>query len=79
HGDADATSEPWLEAVRPRDVVVSSGPHLDSRHPDREVVARLDARGIRLWRTDEWGAIHIELGAGPARWPHAGYRVHAGR
>lgn len=78
HGDAGATSGPWLEAVRPRDVVVSSGPHLDSRHPDQEVVERLDARGIRLWRTDELGSIHIELGAGPARWPHPGYRVHAG-
>ena len=77
HGDSSATSEPWLEAVRPRDVVVSSGPHLDSRHPDREVVERLDARGIRVWRTDERGAIHIDLCDGPARWPRPGYRIQA--
>jgi competence protein ComEC len=77
HGDASATSGDWLEAVRPRDVVLSSGPHADGRHPDEEVLARLEARGIRIWRTDRQGTIHVEWDPAPVRWPAPGYRIRA--
>ena len=46
-GDAEATSAAWLQAVRPRDVLFSVGPHAFERHPDEAVLARLAAQGAR--------------------------------
>ena len=77
HGDASATSAAWLEAVRPRDAILSSGPHADGRHPDDETLARLEAKGVRVWRTDRQGTIHVDLAGAPARWPDPGYRIRA--
>lgn len=77
HGDASATSAEWLAAVRPHAVVISAGPHADSRHPDEEVLARLARRGIRVWRTDRDGTLRVHLADAPARWPARGYSVRA--
>jgi competence protein ComEC len=77
HGDAEASTAAWLDAVRPRDVLISSGPHVDGRLPDAELLQRLAERSIRLWRTDQQGAIHVELQGSGARWPDPGYRIHA--
>jgi competence protein ComEC len=79
HGDADATSDAWLEAVRPQDAIISTGPHADQRHPDEETLCRLAQRGIRVWRTDQQGTIHMDLADAPAHWPGSGYRIGANR
>lgn len=75
HGDASATSDAWLEAVRPKEVLFSAGPHSDGRHPDEKTLARISARGLRIWRTDQQGGIEVELGDRPARWPESGYQI----
>lgn len=75
HGDAGATSDGWLDAVRPRDAIISAGPHADGRHPDEETLERLATRGIRIWRTDQQGTIDVELDGELARWPDPGYRM----
>lgn len=75
HGDAQATTPVWLDAVRPRDVIISTGQHADGRHPDREVLARLHEREIRVWRTDVQGTVHVDLAGAPARWPATGCRL----
>ena len=77
HGDARATSEAWLDAVRPQEAIVSSGPHADERHLDEVLLERLAARKIRIWRTDRQGTIHVELAKEPARWPRQNYRMGA--
>lgn len=77
HGDADATSAGWLEAVRPREVIISAGPHADQRHPDEETLERLAACGLRVWRTDRQGTIRVDLADRPPRWPAPGYRIQA--
>ena len=77
HGDAGAMSGDWLDAVRPRDALISAGPHADGRHPDDEVLRRLERRSIRIWRTDRQGTIHVDLAGRPARWPDPGYRIRA--
>ena len=79
HGAADATSATWLAAVRPRDALVSAGLHAFEPLPDDAVLARLSARGVRLWRTDSQGTIHVEPERDPARWPRPGYRIWAAR
>ena len=75
HGDAGATSEDWLEAVRPRDAIISAGPHAEERHPAEEILERLANRGIRIWRTDLDGTIAVDLAGAPAHWPDPGYRI----
>lgn len=75
HGAADATSDLWLKAVRPQDVVVSAGPHSEGRHPDDKTLARLAAWDVRVWRTDRQGMIGVELEPGPSRWPESGYWI----
>ena len=79
HGDAGATSVGWLEAVRPREAIVSAGRQAFARHPDDAVGERLAARGVRTWRTDLQGTIHVELAREPARWPRPGYRIRTAR
>ena len=78
HGDAAATTPGLLDAVRPREAIISAGPHAEGRHPDEETLARLAARNVRVWRTDTQGAICVELAGKPARWPDRGYRIRAG-
>ena len=57
HGSRGATSDRWLDELRPEDAVISVGAHNRYGHPAPEVVARLKARGIIVLRTDERGTI----------------------
>lgn len=58
HGDSSATSDKFLSAVKPKIAVISCG---GKKLPDDTVLARLEARGIMLLRTDTLGTIHITL------------------
>ena len=58
HGSRSSTGAAFLEAVRPRLAVISSGSlHL----PSARVLHRLRARGITYLRTDVDGAVSIGL------------------
>ena len=59
HGSRSSSSPAFLRAVEPRDALISSGPYSVFRHPHREVLARYQAEGIRPWRTDRQGALHL--------------------
>lgn len=59
HGSNDATSDDWLDAVRPRIAVISVGRGNRYGHPSRKVLDRLESRGIRVCRTDRDGAVVI--------------------
>jgi competence protein ComEC len=59
HGSASSTSDRWLDAVRPRAAIISVGGRNPFGHPDRRVISRLERRGIRVFRTDERGAITV--------------------
>jgi competence protein ComEC len=60
HGSRSATSEAWLDELRPQDAVISVGARNTYGHPAPEVLARLAARGIRVYRTDRSGTITLE-------------------
>ena len=61
HGSRSATGDAWLDELRPGDAVISVGARNTYGHPAPEVVARLRAHGIRIWRTDEAGNITFEV------------------
>jgi competence protein ComEC len=60
HGSRGATSEAWLTELTPRDAVISVGARNRYGHPAPEVVARLAARGIHVYRTDRAGTVTLE-------------------
>jgi competence protein ComEC len=65
HGSATASSGELLEALRPRIAAVSAG--VDNRygHPAASALARLQAVGARVWRTDRHGTLSFALDGRP--------------
>jgi len=61
HGSRTSSSPAFLDAVRPEVAVVSAGRRNRYRHPHPEVLERLEARGIRVLRTDRDGTITVEM------------------
>jgi competence protein ComEC len=61
HGSGYTTDEEFLELTRPQISLISCG--VDNRygHPHKELVERLEKIGTRIYRTDESGAITLEL------------------
>jgi competence protein ComEC len=57
HGARDSSTAAFLAAVRPAVAAVSVGARNPYRHPDSAALARLDAAGARVLRTDRDGAI----------------------
>jgi competence protein ComEC len=57
HGSKTSTTEPFLDAVHPAFAAISVGRDNSFGHPSPEVVERLEAAGVRVYRTDRDGAI----------------------
>lgn len=57
HGSKTSTTENFLAAAQPRFAVISVGRDNSFGHPADEVVERLQERGIKIYRTDENGAV----------------------
>ena len=57
HGSRTSSAPEFLSAVGPREAVVSVGARNPYRHPAPDVVARYDAAGIALLRTDQDGQV----------------------
>lgn len=61
HGSRTATSPEFLAAVAPEVAIVSTREDRRWRLPDDAVLARLEASGARVLRTDEDGAVTVEI------------------
>ena len=59
HGSPTSSSEAFLEAVAPSIAVISVGENNDYGHPGANVLARLEALGTTIYRTDTQGEIII--------------------
>lgn len=59
HGSPTSSSEAFLEAVDASVAVVSVGEGNDYGHPSADVLARLEALGAKIYRTDELGEIIV--------------------
>lgn len=64
HGARTSTTKPLLDAFRPRLAVVSAGYGNRYGHPHPEVLERLAARGVAVYRTDRDGAVVVRTGGG---------------
>jgi beta-lactamase superfamily II metal-dependent hydrolase len=60
HGARDSSTASFLAAVRPAVAALSVGARNPYRHPDPGALARLDAVGARVLRTDRDGALLFE-------------------
>jgi competence protein ComEC len=60
HGSSTSTSDQFLRAVSPKVAVISVGAHNRYRHPFPGTIMKLERSGIRLYRTDEDGAVVIK-------------------
>lgn len=59
HGSRTSTSQPFLNAAQPQAALISCGRYNQFGHPATDVLHRLDATGIPVYRTDLDGAIEI--------------------
>jgi beta-lactamase superfamily II metal-dependent hydrolase len=60
HGSRTSTTPAFLAAVRPQVAVVSVGRRNLFGHPSPDVVTRLRAASVPLFRTDLDGAVEVE-------------------
>lgn len=59
HGSKTSTSAVFLAAVQPRLAVISAGRKNRYGHPTADVIDRLAAAGIRIFRTDQDGTVTL--------------------
>lgn len=60
HGSNTSTTEEFVRTARPSLTLISVGRKNKFNHPSREVIERLERRGITMYRTDDSGAIILE-------------------
>ena len=65
HGSDTSTCEEWLDALKPKEAVISVGYGNKYGHPSPDVVGRLEERGIRIRRTDLEGTVSYTRWAFP--------------
>ncbi|GEM_PF-308914 len=57
HGSSSSTTSQFLDKVNPKNAVILVGKDNKYGHPSTEVMSRLEAKGIKVHRTDECGNI----------------------
>ncbi|MGN0144779.1 MAG: ComEC/Rec2 family competence protein [Clostridium sp.] len=60
HGSSSSSTNEFLDAVNPKYAVISVGKDNDYGHPNKETLDKLNARKIKVYRTDESGTIIAE-------------------
>ncbi len=60
HGSSSSTSETFLNAVNPKESILSVGKSNRYGHPTSEILNRLSAHNINIYRTDEAGTIIVK-------------------
>lgn len=72
HGSDTSSSKRWIGQLRPRHAIISVGEKNRYGHPSAIVLQRLLQKGVRIWRTDQDGAITIMI-------DENGYRIKSQR
>ena len=63
HGSDSATGVEFLDTIRAEQAVISVGKNNSYGHPARSVLARLQSRGMEVYRTDRNGTVEIRVNA----------------
>lgn len=61
HGSKSSSSEAFLDAVSPSIAVIQVGKNNFYGHPHQQTLDRLEERGIQVYRTDQNGAVGIDI------------------
>ena len=61
HGSKTATTQAFVDAVRPRVAIASAGTGNPYGHPARSTLDRVRASGARVYRTDQDGSVEVDL------------------
>ncbi|TWI71240.1 competence protein ComEC [Desulfobotulus alkaliphilus] len=61
HGSRTSTQAPFLKAVNPSLALISCGVRNRYRYPSVEVLRRLEAAGVKVFRTDTGGAVTLDF------------------
>ena len=61
HGSNTATTQEFLDAIKPKYALISCGQNNKFNHPSKEVVDRLDKQNVSIFRTDELGTITLTI------------------
>jgi competence protein ComEC len=77
HGSGSATSDAWLDALRPRVGLISSGTANRYGHPAPRTLERLERRGVRVLRTDLDGDLEVSTDGRDLRVATSGGRTAA--
>jgi pimeloyl-ACP methyl ester carboxylesterase len=77
HGSKTSSTPDFLKAVGAGQAVIPVGYRNRFGHPKDEVVARYEAMGTQLWRTDRDGAVRIALDGNGVACPAGGTNIAA--
>ena len=61
HGSKTATTQEFLDAIKPKYALISCGVNNKFNHPNQEVLDRLDKQNVKIFRTDELGTITLTI------------------
>lgn len=61
HGSRNSTSERFLQSVQPAFAIISAGEQNRYGHPHQETLVRLKERGIKIYSTQDKGAVMIDV------------------
>ena len=78
HGSATSSSDPFLDATKPRVVIFSAGKNNRFGHPAKVVVDRYQVRGVEMFNTATDGAVFVETDGRSIRvWGWASGRTYS--
>jgi competence protein ComEC len=60
HGSSSSTSPDFLKAVSPQYAIISCGLNNDYGHPHQVTLDKLNAAGVKIYRTDLNGTISLQ-------------------
>lgn len=59
HGSEYSSTQPFLDAAKPKIALISAGADNSYGHPGPKTMARLEAMGVTIYRTDTMGGIRL--------------------
>lgn len=59
HGSKGSSTESFIDALNPQTSLISAGKNNSYKHPHKETIDRFNNRNIKVYRTDQQGAIQF--------------------